>query len=211
MFKFFEACRHEPSYIDQHPYDAVDCLERFIPCTLRTLSHALCSYSQQPSCGGFGPNGFPPAYSEVSAQPSRDTPLLQMAEVVRKIACAVGSNLLSAELEPVPGIGGNCGQNISETHGTSAEAGVDDAASASASASADKEAGVQVLSNLLARGESELDEEIASLKKHRADMKQEKNILNATLRNTEKTKAPASVNERSSCRRRICSRSTPCG
>ena len=147
-----------------------------MPCTLRTFSHAFCNYVHLLSCGGFGPNGLPPADSKVPAQLSRDSPPLpMMAEVAARLASALDVNMVSAEQGPVEGGDGNCGKHIKETHGEDADAGMHDAASASASGCSASESGVQVLSNLLARGESEFDEEIASLKKHRADMKQEHN------------------------------------
>ena len=49
--------------------------------------------------------------------------------------------------------------------------------------------GLQALSCLLARGESELDEEIQSLKDKRDTMKKEKKKLNANLRNTERKRS----------------------
>ena len=49
--------------------------------------------------------------------------------------------------------------------------------------------GLQALSSLLARGESELDEEIQSLKEQRDTMKKEKKKLNANLRNTERKRS----------------------
>ena len=97
-----------------------------------------------------------------------------IAEIAAKMVGALDVNMPSAEQEPFGGSGGNCGKNIKESAEPLAAAGMDDAASASASGCSSSEAGVQVLSNLLARGESELEEEIATLKKHRADMKQEK-------------------------------------
>ena len=84
-----------------------------------------------------------------------------MAEAVAELACALDVNMQSAEQEPVEGRGSNCGENIKETHGQDAEAIMDDAASASASGSSPSEEGAMVLSNLLARGASELDEEIS--------------------------------------------------